>query len=162
MFKFLKERVLTAFLVVGLMLAAATASAVPEFAKHLNRYVGAVISYVVNTGAETSVDIVYDGVVPFRLTDVTATVDGVATNVVIKRVFNYVRDYEITEVITNFYGNLETNVYPSGTVRFPVTNTVYDSTSDTLPVTAYFLSGEKLLAEVDDTNTIVRIVGTSQ
>ena len=163
MFNDWKDRGLTAFLVVCLLLAVGSAYSAPEFSKHLNRYVGAVISYVVNSGAETSVDIVYDGEVPFRLFEVSASVGGVETNVTVSRVWNYVRDYEISEVITNLFGTVITNSYPSGTIVSAQTNVIYDSTSDTLPSTGFFLKGEKLLADFGSTtNVVLRLVGTSQ
>lgn len=147
----------------------ATAVIAVEPAVHKNRYVGVVLSYVSNSGTNSVIELgsstntASATLVPYRLSNLSATTNGVATAVKAYRVWNYSRDYKISEVTTNFFGNPETNTVHYGDLSSYQTNLIYDSASDTLPVSEWILDGEILRLDFQSvTGVTCRVVGTSQ
>ena len=96
----------------------------------------------------------------FQLADVTATVDGVATNgIVVSRIWVYDQFVIYDKVTTNFYGTVETNSIKAGPITHEITDEVYDASSDTLPTPYTFLVDEVVQVTTSVTNAIIRIVG---
>jgi hypothetical protein len=99
----------------------------------------------------------------FQLVDVTATVDGVATNgVVVSRIWTYSQFVIYDQVVTNLYGTVETNSIKAGPIPYEITNEVYDASSDTLPTPYVFLVDEVVQVTASVTNAIIRIVGSDE
>jgi hypothetical protein len=136
----------------------------PVFGKFRLSYSGAVVSYVGASGTNTAIEVIYDGDIPFRLADVSATVNGAAAGTAtVYRVWQFHRDAYKVVVSTNLFGTVETNSYMQTSEIESITNTVYTSTSDTLPGTAHFISGDKMIVDFNtQTGVVVRILGTAQ
>jgi len=100
---------------------------------------------------------------PFQLVDVTATTNGVAADVIVSRIWVSESYVIYDKVTTNLWGTVETNSTVAGPIREEVTNTVYDSTSDTLPTPYIFLKDEVIQADFGSTtNGVVRMVGSNE
>ena len=146
-----------------------TAALAVEPAVHKNRYTGVVLSHVSNSGTNSVIELgsstntASAQLVPYRLSNLSATTNGVATAVKAYRVWNYSRDYKISEVTTNFFGDAETNTVYYGALANYQTNLIYDSASDTLPVSEWVLDGEILRLDFQSvTGVTCRVVGTAQ
>jgi len=154
-----------ALVLVGLLAASAVAdnASIPTFGKFRQMYSGAVVSFIAGSGTNTAVEAVYEGDIPFRLADVTATVDGAAaTTVTVYRVWQYVRDAYTVSVETNMFGQVETNSYLQASVVETITNTVYASGSTTLPGSVHFIQGDKMIVDFgSQTGAVVRILGAA-
>jgi len=99
----------------------------------------------------------------FQLVDVTATTNGIACDVTINRIWmsELFVQYELVE--TNLWGTVETNLVLAGSVLEEITNTVYDSTSDSLPTPYIFLVDEVIQASFGSvTGAVLRIVGSDE
>jgi len=126
-----------------------------------NTYTGVVMTYVTGLGTNTTVEFDYDSNVPCRLSEVNATIDGTETNVTVSRIWMYQRAQYDTTISTNF-GIVETNDYFAGYVSEEVTNLLYTSSSDTLPVAGYFQRGDVVQVDTGSaTNAIIRLIGTA-
>jgi hypothetical protein len=136
----------------------------PQIGVHQNRNVGVVAAFVAGSGTNTSIDVSTSNSVPFRLSEITANApDGTATSVTVSRIWAYSRDVSHRIVSTNFFGVTETNDYWKGVETVSVTNVVYDSETNTLPSSAYFLPDEGLRIDFGTvTGVVVRLVGTAQ
>jgi hypothetical protein len=135
----------------------------PKWGKVRSPYSSVTAVYVAGSGTNDYVDVPYDGDAPFRIADVSATVGGVSTNVTLYRLWQYSLPRRTIQVATDFWsGNVTTNYHLAGYEVTIVTNTLYVTGVTALPTPAYVLGGETLRAAFDDTNTIVRIIGTSQ
>jgi hypothetical protein len=148
----------------GILTASVFAAGEPTFGKFRQSYSGAVVSFVGTSGTNTAIEVVYDGDTPFRLADVSATVGGEAVGTTtVYRVWQFHRDSYKVVVSTNFFGTAETNSYMQTSEIETITNTVYSSTTDTLPGTTHFIAGDKMVLDFGtQTNVIVRILGTAQ
>jgi len=145
-----------------LCLVAMAAFAAPQFGLFDARYSGAVASFIANSGTNTSVEVLYEGEIPFRLFEVVATTNGVATDVAVSRIWYLEVQTTETEVSTNMFGTVSTNNIQVWT-RSLQTNEVYDSTSDTLPVASYFIQTDVFVADFGAvTNVALRVLGTAQ
>jgi len=148
----------------GILTVSVFAAGEPTFGKFLKGTSGAVVSFVGGSGTNTSIEVVYDGDIPFRLAEVTATVDGtdVGTTTV-SRVWQYSRESRKLVIETNFFGQVETNGYVQTSEIVTPTNTIYTSGTDTLPGTKHFVYGDKMVIDFgSETNVIVRVMGTAQ
>ncbi len=149
-------------LILTLAICGALATAViaaPQFAK-FRSHSGAVASYLSHSGTNSTIEVEWDYDIPFRLAEVTATTNGIATDVTINRIRYYESAVAGTEVVTNFHGLVLTNSVNTYT-RTILTNEVYDSTSDTLPDNQYFLNRDILQADFGSvTNVTLQVVGT--
>lgn len=118
-------------------------------------------SYRVALGTNSIVEMDVDKA--FQLVDVTATTNGVACNVTVKRIWVSELLVQYDKVTTNLWGTVETNATIAGSVTEEVTNTVYDSTSDTLPTPYIFLRDEVIQADFGSvTGAVLRIVGSDE
>jgi len=155
-----------AFAVLAVILATAILALAegPVFGKFRQSYSGAVVSFVGGSGTNTAIEIVHDGDTPFRLSEVTATVDGEAVGTTtVSRVWQFHRDARKVVVSTNFFGTVETNSYMQSEAVAVVTNQVYSSATDTLPGSKHFVSGDLMIVDFgEQTNVIARILGTAQ
>jgi hypothetical protein len=155
------------FILIAGVAAVTTALALaegPVFGKFRQSYSGAVVSFIGGSGTNTAIEVVYDGDTPFRLAEVTATVDGVAVGTTtVSRVWQFHRDAYKVVVSTNFFGTVETNKYVQTDAVVVVTNQVYSSATDTLPGSRHFVGGDLMVVDFgEQTNVIVRILGTAQ
>jgi len=159
-----------AFTALAGLLCVSVLAANPEFASFTSLYTGVVTKFIGNSGTNTVLEVVYEpvagAITPFKLSEVTAMVDtgSGATNtpVQVYRVWQYTIDQHQVVVSTNFHGDVITNSWPTTPLVYNQTNLVYDSSADTLPVSAYFTVGDKVLADFDSvTNVILRIIGTA-
>ena len=99
----------------------------------------------------------------FQLVDVTATTNGVAADVTVRRIWVSESYVVYDKVETNLWGTVETNSVVAGPITEEVTNTVYDSTSDTLPTPYVFLTDEVIQADFGSvTNGVIRMVGSDE
>ena len=99
----------------------------------------------------------------FQLVDATATTNGVAVDFTVNRIWVSESYVVYDKVETNLWGTIETNSVVAGPITEEVTNTVYDSTSDTLPTPYVFLTDEVIQVDFDTvTNGVVRIVGSDE
>ena len=155
------------FILIAAAVAATSVLALaqtPVFGKFRLSYSGAVVSYVGASGTNTAIEVVYDGDVPFRLADVSATVDGAAVGTTtVYRVWQFHRDAYTVDVATNLFGMVETNSYMQTSEIETITNTIYTSSTDTLPGTAHFIAGDKMVIDFGvQTGAVVRVIGTAQ
>jgi len=136
----------------------------PVFGKFRLSYSGAVVSYVGASGTNTAIEVVYDGDIPFRLAEVSATVNGAAAGTTtVYRVWQFHRDAYKVVVSTNFFGTVETNSYAQTSEIETITNTVYVSTTGTLPGSAHFVAGDKMVIDFNtQTGAVARVLGTAQ
>ena len=137
-----------------------------EPAVYKNPWTGVVMAYTANSFTNSTLEVGSETnatIVPYRISDVTATTNSVATAVKLYRIETFEVSYKLQEVTTNFWGTVETNTADYGTKVNYITNEVYDSASDTLPVASWFLPKDILLADFDSvTNVQLRVVGTAQ
>jgi hypothetical protein len=155
----MKFRILISLAVLAAVVAVAYADA-PTFGRFRQSYSGAVVSFIAAAkGTNTSVEVVYEGEIPWRLAEVTTT----ATTVTVSRVWQHEVPVMQVDVSTNLFGVVETNSYISGSQITTVTNLIYTSGVTTLPVYTYFVQGDMMVVDFDgETNKIVRILGTAQ
>ncbi len=147
---------------IALLTASAFAVAEPVASYFRNRYTGVVMSYVAGLGTNSIVEFDYASAVPCRLAEVNATTNGIDTAVVVNRIWVYQRARTVTEVTTNF-GYSVTNVYHAGYVTEEVTNQIYDSSTDTLPVAGHFIDGDVVQVSLNSvTGAIIRLTGTAE
>ena len=153
-------------LLAGLLAVSAFAdnASIPTFGKFRLSYSGAVVSFVGASGTNSAIEVVYDGDIPFRLADVSATVAGEAAGTTtVYRVWQFHRDAYKVVVSTNFFGTIETNSYVQTSEIETITNTVYTSTSGTLPGSMHFMAGDKMVMDFGtQTGAVVRVLGTAQ
>ena len=99
----------------------------------------------------------------FQLVDATATTNGVAVDFTVNRIW-VMESYVIYDKVeTNFWGTVETNSITAGPILEEITNTVYDSTSDTLPTPYIFLKDEVIQTDFNSvTNGVIRLVGSDE
>ena len=134
----------------------------PAISQFRNRSVGAVVSFVDNSGTNAFIEVVYEGDVPFRLFESVATTNRIATACTVDRIWYYESNVESDDVSTNLFGQVLTNTTVTLT-RSAQTNRVYDSPSDTLPVAYYFNQNDILRASFGSvTNVLYRMLGTAQ
>ena len=153
-------------LIVSLTMALAVTFAIgsePVANYFKNTYTGMVMSYVAGLGTNSVIEFDYDSHgVPCRLADVTATTNGVATPVIVSRIWAYQREIWVNEVVTNF-GEVVTNSYNTGTQIEEITNVLYNSASDSLPVSGHFIDGDVVRVTTGSaTGAVVRIAGTAE
>jgi len=130
-----------------------------------NIWNGVTMGYTANSGTNSVLEVGATNIVavPYRLSEVTATTNGVATETKIYRVEAFGRERYVDEVYTNFASEVETNTIDYGTTYTYSTNLVYDSTSSTLPVASWFLPKDILRADFQSvTNVQFRVIGTAQ
>lgn len=152
------------FILIGLMIATCIVviAEQPKPAFFANSYSGAIMAYIANLGTNSVIEYDYTYAVPSLLAEVTATTNGVATDVIVSRVWNYSREKVETVVSTNLFGNAETNIYNAGFELVEMTNELYDSTSDTLPTPHYFLQGDVVRITTGSvTGATIRVMGKS-
>lgn len=148
-------------LAVGLVALADPTLTKPIANYFKNTYTGVVMSYVTGLGTNSVVEFDYTSYVPCRLSEVNATTNGTETAVTVSRIWVYQRAQYDSVVSTNF-GQVETNDYFAGYVSQEITNLVYDSSSDTLPVAGYFQYGDVVQVTTgSETGAVVRIIGTA-
>jgi hypothetical protein len=143
------------------VIAVAALAADPTWGEVHSKKTGVVAVHASASGTNTYVDIPYDGHTPFRIVEVTAYKDGVTTNVTLDRLWKLSVPRLAAEITTDYLGNTVTNKYPAGHQITIQTNRIYDSSSDTLPTSAYVIGGETIRATFDTTNTVLRIIGTA-
>lgn len=99
----------------------------------------------------------------FQLVDATATTNGVAVDFTVNRIW-VMESYVIYDKVeTNLWGTVETNSITAGPILEEITNTVYDSTSDTLPTPYIFLKDEVIQTDFNSvTNGVIRLVGSDE
>jgi hypothetical protein len=153
-----KTHLLITFIVLAILnLAYAVPAVVPTFGIHRQQYTGVVATYQAHSGTNTSLEVVYTGDIPWRLSDVTSS----AGTTTVYRVWNYERPIYKVVVSTNFFGNVETNSYFSGAQTITSTNQMYTSTSPSLPSSHRMIQHDMLLLDFGtDTGVVVRVVGT--
>lgn len=99
----------------------------------------------------------------FQLVDATATTNGVAVDFTVNRIWVMESYVVYDKVETNLWGTVETNPIPAGPILEEITNTVYDSTSDTLPTPYIFLKDEVIQTDFNSvTNGVIRLVGSDE
>lgn len=149
---------------IAVFLLAAT-SVFADGSKQRSPYSGVLFTYMGGSGTNSVIEIDNStNVVPWQLTDVDCTTNGVATAVKIYRVWAWNRPIIDTVVSTNFFGTVVTNVANFvGYRQTMITNEVYDSSTDTLPIRKYFLDGDIVRVDFQsETNAIIRIIGTAE
>ena len=155
-----------AFTIAAVVAACAVlhAADVPVFGEFRFSNTGPVVSFVAGTGTNSVLNVPYDGELPFRLSEVTATVDSVAVGTAkVNRVWSYVRRSTTEETVTNFFGQVETAVYDTGFVTQTQTNKVYDSSATPAFGQGWFLPGDVMQIDLDGTTgAVVRIIGVIQ
>jgi len=148
-------------LAIGLVAMAEPTITKPVANYFKNTYTGVVMAYVTGLGTNTTVEFNYDSYVPCRLSEVNATTNGSETAVTVSRIWMYPRA-QYNAIITTNFGNVVTNDLFAGYVTQEITNTVYDSSSDTLPVAGYFQYGDVVQIKTgSETGAIVRVIGTA-
>ena len=153
------------FLVSMLLLcSAALAQAVPVWGMGWISFSGAVASFIAGSGTNTQIEVLCNNEIPFRLSEVTATVSGAnAGTTTVYRVWQYVRDSELLVIETNMFGQVRTNSYPQTAEVVVETNTVYVSGTDTLPTDEYFVGGDLIRFDFNtQTGVVLRVMGTAQ
>ena len=139
-----------------------------EPAVYKNPWNGVVMAYTANSYTNSTLEVGIETnaiatIVPYRISDVTATTNSTDIDFKLYRVETFEVYYKLQEVTTNFWGTVETNTADYGTKVTYLTNEVYNSTSSTLPVASWFLPRDILLADFDGvTNVQFRAVGTAQ
>ena len=137
-----------------------------EPAVYKNPWTGVVMAYTANSFTNSTLEVGSETnatIVPYRISEVTATTNGTDTAVKLYRIETFEVSYKLQEVTTNFWGTVATNTADYGSKVTYITNEVYDSASDTLPVASWFLPKDILLADFDSvTNVQFRVVGTAQ
>jgi len=156
-----KFSIIIVALAVGLIAIAEPILTKPVANYFKNTYTGVVMAYVTGLGTNTTVEFDYTSYVPCRLSEVNATTNGAETAVTVSRIWVYQRAQYDSTITTNF-GLVETNDYFAGYVTQEITNLVYDSSSDTLPVAGYFQYGDVVQVKTGtETGAVVRIIGTA-
>lgn len=161
----MKRIVFTAAAVVAALACAVLYAAdIPVFGEFRFSNTGPVVSFVAGTGTNSVLNVPYDGELPFKLGEVTATVDSVAVDTAkVSRVWSYARRTTTPVVTTNFFGQVETNSYDTGFVAVAQTNKVYDSSATPAFGQGWFLPGDVMQIDLDGTTgAVVRIIGVIQ
>lgn len=143
------------------MAVAAWAADIPVIARQEFRNTGPTATYIAGTGTNSVLDVDVTGQIPFKLSEVTITLDGTAsTNAVVSRVWQYQRRKVESQVTTNFFGTVQTNLVNVGYVNSAQTNIAYKA-DDTTPVKdVWFMQGDLMVIDTKVTNCIVRITGS--
>jgi hypothetical protein len=145
-----------------LLCAIAYSIAEPRANYFRNTFNGVVMAYIAGLGTNSVAEFDYVSNVPCRLSEVNATVGGTEVDVTVSRIWVYHRENWSEIIITNF-GYAVTNRQMTGYTTEEITNLVYDSTSDTLPVSGYFQMGDVVqISTGSATGAVVRIIGTAQ
>jgi stress-induced morphogen len=146
------------------MLVAFSARAVePAVGKVTNRETGVRASYVVHSGTNSTLDVSCENVIPFRLSEATATTNGVAINFTVHRLWNLTREHYTQRIETNFFGTVITNSDFSGLTSVAQTDLVYTSASDNLDTKrVYFLKNDAMRLTFGVTGVVARVIGTTE